>query len=87
MNFYVGQRVVCVNDKPGWITGKRLLTKWCAYEIRSVLSNGDIEVSGVFGYWDVSRFQPTVSVESEAFAENLITQLETEVETLEWLHK
>lgn len=105
MNFYVGQRVVCIkpSEEHGLFKNKiyTISDRYCC----SVC--GDIHVSyGVLGgeidciccrgtkesgYWYAyeSRFLPLSerTTESEVFAENLITQLETEVETLEWLHK
>lgn len=43
----------------------------------------------VGSFYASRRFAPLSerTAESEAFAESLITQLEKEVETLEWLHK
>ena len=60
--FYIGQKVVCVNDAPGWITGVIRLSKGRVYTVLDTVSysdgSWDVRVEKGEKTWDSSRFAP-----------------------------
>lgn len=58
MNFKVGQKVVCVDDSPGWYQGGRGLVKNRVYSITAISAVEHIRVNGMDYYWSPARFRP-----------------------------
>lgn len=76
MGFKIGQKVVCINDSPGWIDGVRKLVKGEIYEILYV-SDKDLWVIPGDAGWDKSRFR----LLDYEFAENLLSEIKKQVKT------
>lgn len=59
--FSIGQKVVCINDEPGWISGRKALENGKIYTVLGLIQicpdKCDIDV-GVGTAWDCSRFAP-----------------------------
>lgn len=55
--FKIGQKVVCMNDAPGYIDGCKFLIKNNIYIIEDIL-NDEIKVLGDNGFWFANRFRP-----------------------------
>ena len=73
--FEAGQKAICINDNPGWISKKKLLMKDNIYEVIRIASNGDIEVEGVSGLWDKSRFRKLIDDWVEGILNEVVQEI------------
>lgn len=77
--FYIGQKVVCVDDSAGRISKKKALEKDKIYTVLDILNpNGgtgrwEIKVLSGYMFWDCDRFAPiqTERIRYVAVAEEL----------------
>lgn len=84
-DFKPSEKVVCINDSPGFITGIKNLVKDEIYEIYRVqtASNGRLEFAFIEnghlnGYWDASRFRKLDTNFANEVIKNIIQkELET----------
>lgn len=78
-NFKIGEKVVCINDNAGWITGEKSLKEGNIYEVlkTNISDNGRFEIEIIYngGFWDASRF---IKLDYE-FAENLLKEISESV--------
>lgn len=55
----IGQKVVCVDDSPGWLDGCKELKKDKVYTITHLIPKiNNIMVNGASGGWNAKRFRP-----------------------------
>lgn len=77
--FKIGEKVVCINDESGWVTGVSLLKKGEIYEVlnTNIADNGRSEILINCGdlFWDASRFRKL----DYEFAENVLAKIKEEV--------
>lgn len=73
--FKIGEKVVCINDNAGWITGEKSLKEGNIYEVvrTNIADNGRFEIEIIYngGFWDESRFRKL----DYEFAENLLKEI------------
>ena len=76
--FYIGQKVVCIDDSPGWLSGEKLLQKDNIYIVdRMSGMEGDVFIVGFEKSWDKSRFAPLETYrESYSIAIELVQELQ-----------
>jgi len=78
-NFKIGEKVVCLNDECGWISGEKKLKKDSIYEVLDIgiADNGRLEllINCTDLFWDASRFRKL----DYEFAENLLKEISESV--------
>lgn len=78
-----GDQVVCVDASKGWIDGANDLQEGRTYHVVNMAKsdNGrmNIKVSGVYGFWDSSRFRKIDKLNTKEIAEEFEEVIERQI--------
>ena len=83
--FKVGQKVVCIDDSPGWNLGVTGLVKDKIYTVSEIhmIGIGHLGlVEWVQGYWAQSRFRPVDDTWADEVLTNICKELKRELQPI-----